>query len=367
MAKQYYKIEVYAVLEDIAQRWIDLENRGHASPFQSFAWCHAHFTHLGQPRGASPCIVMVTDEAAREDVLLLPLLIGPDAGARQMISFFDLEVGDYSAPVMAAGFNPGAEDMRNLWGRIQSKLPKADYLKFEKIPEYIGGRPNPLLEAFPADISSMKSYDLYFSEHWEDYHKEKLSHRTRKNLRQRWRKLKNRGETGFMHGDTPQKAQELFDILLRQRRDRFAELGRAEILTKPEYVDFYRALLCSGETGRKEALGIITALTVDGQAIALLYGLLYKGRYSMLLSSFEGGEWGAFSPGLLIVENMMEWLHQRGIREYDFTIGSEPYKLKLGGQEHSLYEYMQAFSLQGRCMSGASSAKKAIKSLLGKN
>ena len=364
MTGQDYKIEIFSALDDVAQRWINLERRGHASPFQSHAWCRAHYAHLGRPKDAALSLIMVVDSAEGKDVMLLPLMLSPDEGGRRMISFIDLGVSDYAAPVVAADFTPDAKLMRDLWGRIVELLPRADYLAFDKIPEKIAERTNPLLAAFPVETAVLKSYDLRFPECWEDYHMEILSHRTRKNLRQRWRKLKGRGETGFMHGDTPQKAQELFDILLRQRRERFAELGREEILNRPEYVDFYRSMIASDE---EQTPGIITALTVDSQPIALLYGLLYKGRYFMLLSSFEGGEWGHYSPGLLMVESMMQWLHGRGIREYDFTIGSEPYKLKLGGQEHSLYEHMQAFSLQGRCLTGASSAKKTIKSLLGKN
>ncbi len=361
MTGKNYKIEVFTCLQQIAPRWTDLERKGLASPFQSHAWCRALYHHIGRRRGAEPCIVVITDAARGKDVMLLPLMLGPDGGGRRMISFIDLGVSDYSAPVMAAGFTPDAGLMRELWPRILEQLPEADYLQFTKLPEKLGDLPNPLLDVVETQVSALKSYDLDFPENWSDYHLKLLSHRMRKNLRQRWRKLKTEGKTDLLHGDTPQRALEIFNILLRQRRERFAALKREEILNRPDYVDFYRAIITDPQSP-----GIITALTIDEQIIAVLYGLVYKGRYTMLLSSFESVERAQHSPGLLVIEAMMQWLHGSGIGVYDFTIGSEPYKLKLGGREHDLYEYMLPFTLPGRALSAASSARRGIKSLLGK-
>ncbi len=361
MTGRNYKIEVFTSLEKIAPRWMELEHEGHASPFQSHAWCRALHSHIGHRRGARPCIVVIADTISAKDVMLLPLMLGPDGGGRRRISFFDFGVSDYSAPVTAAGFTPDAGLMRKLWRRILEQLPKADYLQFTKLPENPGDRPNPLLNVLETQVSTLKSYDLDLPENWSDYHLKSLSHRMRKNLRQRWRKLKTEGKTGLLHGDTPQRALEIFNILLRQRQERFAALKREEILNRPEYVDFYRALITDPLSP-----GVITALTVDEKIIAVLYGLVYKGRYTMLLSSFEGAEWAQHSPGLLVIEAMMQWLHGNGIGVYDFTIGSEPYKRKLGGREHNLYECMLPFTLTGRTLGAASSARRGIKSLLGK-
>jgi CelD/BcsL family acetyltransferase involved in cellulose biosynthesis len=73
----------------------------------------------------------------------------------------------------------------------------------------------------------------------------------------------------------------------------------------------------------------ISALLVGDQIVAAHWGLVCRDRFYYLMPSYEGGEWMKFSPGRLLMEELIEWCFSQGIAEFDLGVGDEPYKAKL--------------------------------------
>lgn len=78
----------------------------------------------------------------------------------------------------------------------------------------------------------------------------------------------------------------------------------------------------------------IFELRGGGRTIASLYALEFRGRMTYYQSGFDPEppdpriRWGDYSPGLLIVGHCIEEAMARGLDEFDFLRGVEPYKLR---------------------------------------
>jgi CelD/BcsL family acetyltransferase involved in cellulose biosynthesis len=67
-------------------------------------------------------------------------------------------------------------------------------------------------------------------------------------------------------------------------------------------------------------------LRVQGAAIAAVYGIEVGRRFYYYQSGYDPA-WSARSPGLVLVGRTVEDAYARGIVDYDFLRGTEPYKL----------------------------------------
>jgi CelD/BcsL family acetyltransferase involved in cellulose biosynthesis len=67
-------------------------------------------------------------------------------------------------------------------------------------------------------------------------------------------------------------------------------------------------------------------LKVGGQAIAAVYGLEMGRTFFFYQSGFDPA-WGARSPGIVLVGETVKDAYARGLADYDFLRGTEPYKL----------------------------------------
>ena len=75
--------------------------------------------------------------------MFLPLCLRRRHGLKT-IEFPDLEVSDYNAPLLAPDFDPGDDELQDLWADIRKALPRADLVRLEKVPTALFGRMNPL-------------------------------------------------------------------------------------------------------------------------------------------------------------------------------------------------------------------------------
>ncbi|MFY3744145.1 GNAT family N-acetyltransferase [Anaeromyxobacter sp. Red801] len=67
-------------------------------------------------------------------------------------------------------------------------------------------------------------------------------------------------------------------------------------------------------------------LFVDGEAIAAVYGLEAGRRFLYYQSGYDP-RWASRSPGMVLVGRTVEDAYARGLADYDFLRGEEPYKL----------------------------------------
>ena len=69
-------------------------------------------------------------------------------------------------------------------------------------------------------------------------------------------------------------------------------------------------------------------LTVDGQPIAFQYGFVQGNRYYAYNTSFDES-YGAYSPGVLLMDHLIRALIQDGTETLDLLVGEAPYKADL--------------------------------------
>ena len=110
------------------------------------------------------------------------------------------------------------------------------------------------------------------------------------------------------------------------------------------------------------------ALHLSGEPVAVMFGLVHRRVFSLLLVGFDLARYRRLSVGLLAIEDTLRASFEGGDEVYDFTIGDYSFKLQFGARPAPLYEWHVPRTVRGRlailCIEILREAKRILKPLV---
>lgn len=333
-----YDVSVDSSIDAITPQWSELESRGILTPFQTQAWLLPWYRIVAPAFGISPIFVTVRDRSYGAPLMLIPLCMIRRNGA-VILEFPDIGLSDYNAPLLASNIKISDDVFAELWGLVLRSLPKVDMINFQKMPETIGERPNPMVRLSGSKRMRMRAWGIELPRTREDYERS-LTSRARKELRRKRRALEDEGPVRLLRAQSASQGHEFFEVLRLQRRARW----RSDILTNETFLQFYEAVIFDNWT---EEFGTLSALMVGEEIAATLFALRHRGHYDLLLHCFDQNRWGNKSPGVVAIDSAVTDQIESGCTYFDLTVGNESYKLEFGVHEKFLYCLEAGFSPLG--------------------
>jgi CelD/BcsL family acetyltransferase involved in cellulose biosynthesis len=336
------EISVSATFEDAEPSWRDAETRGLSFVFQSFDWCATWFETIGRALPVEPLLAHVREPASGAE-MFLPLGVEHKRFGVRCLGFLGSRLADHAAPVLVG---PTAVFDRAIVSDILRDVASAgrcDVSDFGHLRSAVDGHPNPLVGP-ECTVAGYQTHSVRIEGSWQSFWAEKIARRHSADSRRQLRRLAERGEPRFVVATTVEQALAITDAMLVQKSRRYRETGRDDSLASEVYRDFYLSA-----TRRYHGCGLIhvAALMLDDRVLATHWGAVWKGRLVSLMPSFEGGEWARYSPGRLLLEHLLEWSFAQGLREFDLTIGDEPYKSAFCNASDALYRLIRPHSALG--------------------
>ncbi len=338
------KIEVSDKLSDFEDMWPTLNQAGDCRffAFQARDALEVWLRTIGQARRVQPIFVRIS-KVDGTPLMLLPLGIERRHGLK-FLGFLDGGVVDYNAPVLFPGAEAiDAATMRELWRGILSKLPGFDVAVLEKIPATIHELQNPFQFVAPTrDRDAGHLIDL--SQIEQDGTGKLKAFRFRDTSRKR-KKLKAVAETELKIACTPQELKYFFDVFIKQKSRRYIETRGVDGFDRPGYRSYYWSMV-----ERFSASGNVQvcALLANDVPIASHWGILTSDHFYSLMPAFEAGDWAKYSPGMIHLEEMIQWSVDQGLKIFDLGVGDEPYKLRIENKQLPLFRTEQAATALGR-------------------
>jgi CelD/BcsL family acetyltransferase involved in cellulose biosynthesis len=341
--------------------WTAFQRTAACTVFQTFEWLVKWQQHIGTLRGTRPAIVLGRHE---QGVLLfiLPLAI-EKRGPIRRLTWLGSDLCDYNAPLIAPDFWRHVGDFAALWREAQQRLQSSPRLRFDfvdlqKMAETVGGERNPLL-SLPMQRNASSAHVATLSGSWDEFYKARRSSETRKKERKQLRRLGELGDVRFVDvGDKPEITRTIA-TLMQQKSKTFARMGVEDLFARPGYRAFWldAAMTLRGVTH-------VSQLDVGSTIAATSLGLIHRGCYYLVLSSYHDGEVMRFGPGRAHLHELLRHAIEHGIRHFDFTIGDEPYKRDWADIEVRLYDHLQAATLRGAIVITIISAFRRTKRLI---
>ncbi len=359
-------IAVRSDLRSVEAEWRAFEKTSDRTAFQAFDWVSKWQAHIGTLSGVVPAIV--TGHASDGALMfLLPLAVEPGRLVRRL-TWLASDLCDYNAPMLAPNFAAEAMDWLSVWRQVvvaiqADRVLRFDLVDLEKMPEKVGGQANPML-ALGVTRHPDDAHVATLGEDWEAFYRAKRSSSTRKVQRKHLNRLADNGEIRFIDDRDPATITQTLDTLMDQKRRALARMGVADMFAKPGMRAFYTAVA----TDPNMAGWVhVSRLDAGAEVAATSVGLMHHGRYCLILSSYNDGPMSAHGPGRAHLHELMRFAIQHGFKEFDFTIGNEPYKLDWSDIRVALYDHLSGANIRGAVVKPALAAFVGTKRFIKNN
>lgn len=330
-------VHAFRRIEDIRSVVEGLEG----TAFQSPNWLGCWLEIFGSDPGIDCFLLTIADEN-RKVALALPVLRRREGGLR-VIEMMDLGVSDYSAPLLHPRLAARLPRTPALWDLLMPAMPEADLLRLERQCPFVQDMPNPLFAHPRAVPNRLAGWRMPLPDTWEAY-QATLSDSMRDKLMRNGRRFARAPETGIGAIGTVDAALEAFAALERMQAERIQEKGLDYHLNAPKMTAFYRRLL---ETGLASGETVIIAMHGGGETVAVNFAVRSGAEAMLLRVTNRFGEWARMTPGLLATEFTIRAAQARGVRFFDFGMGTYDYKRRFGAREKPLMDLVLPLSPKG--------------------
>ncbi len=133
------------------------------------------------------------------------------------------------------------------------------------------------------------------------------------------------GELSFV-GHDPRP--EVFDRCLAWKSAQYVRTGLTDLFADARNVELFRALNARGAL-------LISSLSAGGTLLAVHWGGIDDGKIYSWVAAYDP-EYGRYSPGRLLLEDVLRYCHGQGHREFDFGIGHSDYKWHYASHNRAL-------------------------------
>ena len=325
----------------IRQEWTDLCLR--SSPhqyFQTFDWHWTWWTHVGSPKGDKLRIIIVRESGCV--VSIWPLVIARQSSCRVLKWMAD-DVSDY-CDVLIDRETEARECLKKAWDVLRS-ISGADVLKLDHVRADSPIRS--LLEKEICETPSISVAPFIELERWKNWptyyaaFKKNLQVKTHS---RKLRRLKEKGPVSFTIVNNEKNLDNIVQLMIRQKIGRFEEKGQSGVWDKGSHVAF---LLSAVKNAFADNTLHLSVLSVNDHAIAIHLGWRYNNCLYYYIPTFDLS-FRQFSPGRILLENLLEWCFTNNVKMFDFMLGDETYKYNWTNSEMQSYSYASPITLWGR-------------------
>jgi CelD/BcsL family acetyltransferase involved in cellulose biosynthesis len=358
-------VELYRDFAEAEPAWRRLESeKGLTTPYQSYDFLASWHRHVGRIKEVTPLLVTAYDRAGRP-VLLWPLGYA-DWGPLRILTFlggkhantnFGLWQREFAASVTEA-------EIQFVIDQIASSGYGIDLVALHRQPLAWDDIANPmrLLPHQPSPDDFCRR-DLCGSadDRANDW---PASRSRRKQLRSKSRKLASLPGYRYFRASTPAENERLLNWFFPVKATHLAAQGLSSVFAEPGIEDFVRDI-CHHGLARGAPLMELHAIEGDGELLALYGGTGDGCRFSSMFNTYTLGPHARYSPGLVLLTEMIAELGKRGFTSLDLGAGDADYKRGFCRETEPLLESFVPLTALGYFAAigarAATALKRAIK------
>ena len=356
-------IDIVHDLVSVEAVWRSLENdQTSYTPFQRFDFVAAWQRQVGEREGLVPFIV-IGYEADRRPLVLLPLAVRHAYGAR-CASFMGGKHSTFNMALWDRDFAGSATqaDLEGLIAAIAQRA-EADVFALHQQPLRWRGLPNPL--ALLPHQPSANDCPLLVMEPGAAP-ATLVSKSFRQRLKGKERKLQPLPGYRYHVASTEADVTRLLDWFFRVKPQRMAEQKLPNVFADPGIEDFIRKACTTSLPDGSHVIDI-HALECDEEVIAIFAGVADGNRFSMMFNTYTMSANAKFSPGLILMRNIIDHYAGQDYRAFDLGIGSDDYKRLFCKNDEPIFDSFLALSQRGKLAAGVMSGLNRTKRLVKHN
>jgi CelD/BcsL family acetyltransferase involved in cellulose biosynthesis len=360
-ASRIASIDILRDLASAEATWRGLEQQ-FCTPYQRFDFLSAWQREVGEREGLAPFIVIAFD-AERQPLLLLPLALRQAYGAR-CVHFMGGKHSTFNMALWDRDFALSATqvDLEALVAALSERC-EADVLALHQQPLRWRDAPNPL--ALLPHQSSANDCPLLVMESGAAP-ATLISNSFRRRLKGKERKLQPLPGYRYHVANSEADITRLLDWFFRIKPLRMAEQKLPNVFAEPGVEEFVRSA-CTRPLPNGNHVIDIHALECDEEVIAIFAGVADGHRFSMMFNTYTMSASSKYSPGLILMRDIIDHYAGKDYRAFDLGIGSDDYKRLFCKSDEPIFDSFLPLSQRGKLAAGVMSGLNRTKRLVKHN
>ncbi len=354
-------VEIVTELRAAESVWRALQQPGQFfTPYQRFDFLSAWQRQVGERGGISPFIVIARDREHRP-LLLLPLGTRRESGAR-VARFLGGKHATFNMALWDTAFAATATtaDLDALMSGIRAHA-RIDVLALTQQPQRWLDQPNPFA-LLPNQDSANDCPLLTMAPGASPA--ARISNSFRRRLKGKERKLQALPGYGYRLASSDADIKRLLDWFFTIKPQRMAAQKLPDVFADPGIEEFIRDACAAELAGGGHAIDI-HALECDDEVIAIFAGVADGHRFSMMFNTYTLSANSKYSPGLILMRDIIDHYAERGFTSLDLGIGSDDYKRLFCKDDEPIFDGFIPLTLRGKVaaagLSALTRAKRMVK------
>lgn len=328
-----FKIKLFESFDnDLKNIWIDFEKDSYHFFFQKFEWQRLWFNQNHKYNKKIKCYIIIV---LRDDevIMILPLSIQEKLNIK-FLTWSGFPFSDYNSPLIKKDLKINQNDFDLIWKKVlTNNKNQFDCIIFENQPYKIEQEINP----FQIYLNS-KANNFFYGIKFDklvSFNKKEIN-----NSKYQKRKLNNIGKLEFKIAKKKEEKKRVLNFLIKHKSYQYKKTKAWNLMK----YDIYRNFFILSNL-KLENSNYISYLTLDDKIIASHVGFIYKNRCYYLFPTYNE-IYKKFSPGKILLMEIIEDCKNKMVNYFDFTIGNENYKKKYSNNVESSFYYYKPLNLK---------------------
>jgi CelD/BcsL family acetyltransferase involved in cellulose biosynthesis len=354
--RPFAEIEIIYDLEAAQPIFAEMEADACARPYQRYAFVAAWLGAIGKAQAIEPLIVALRDDRGRASGIL-PLALSSRRGLRTA-AFVGGKHANFHMGVFRRGLAIDREAVAELLARI-ARLVGLDALLLVNQPEAWQGEPNPLA-ALGQQESPSRGHATRLGRPFEQWFAAHYSADARKKLRKKTRRLAENGPVSTIVARDEAAVGRALAAFFAQKQAQAEAAGRVDDFDAAD-VQRFLEMLATG-LPRVDPVLELHALLCGERIVAVFGGLAAGDRFCGMITSHDVDPAIArFSPGELLILEVVRNFTERGFSTFDLGVGEARYKDAICEIEERLSDSAIGFTARGRLVARLFLLRQTIK------
>jgi len=335
-----YKIKLYSQLdEQLKKVWHNVEKNSHHTCFNSLAWIESYETSYQKDKSRSKLKIFIIF-FKNEPICVLPFEVIKKFNTNVLQWACDLK-SDFNAPVIKKNFNFQKKAFEEIWKKILKMIPEADLIYLKNQINFFEVLNNPFVNYLNNSKEGVV-YQIQLPSKWSQYTDKILKRKFYMDLMRTKRLIKKHGKVEFVIAKSKKEKTIFLNKLIKQKSKKLEKAKKNSL--NEEDLNFYKNLEMFEN---KQYITQVSGLKLNGEFIAMHWGVFNKQYYYYLLPSMKEDNVKQFSPGKLLLYLLIRWSISKKLKFFDFGLGEEIYKKKWSNKIVNTYNYIRIKKLKG--------------------
>jgi CelD/BcsL family acetyltransferase involved in cellulose biosynthesis len=317
--------------KELCEMWKNFESSSTNYFFQSFNWQKLWFDHqIKYNKKIENYTVVIFKN--NEPIMVLPFNIDYNNHLK-VLRWSGSPFSDYNAPLIRNDIEISKVEFLFIWETIISNN-NFDCIFLENQPEKIINLNNPFFDFLKKKINNY-FYFIKFNEKFEIKKKEF------DNIKYQTNRLKKLGKLEFKIAKNKDEIKKVLNFIILNKSNQYDRTNAWNLLK----IKSHRELFELSNLNLSENIDL-SYLSLNDEIIAAQSGYQYKKRYYYLFPAYNY-KYRKFSPGKVLLKNMIVNSKKNLFDYFDLTIGSENYKENFSNFKMASALFLYSKNLKG--------------------